>query len=140
VSLVPHEQRGEVRALQRALGFPTTFTEPFETAAPRPMARRSTVTARVDQPTSPTDLERSARHEEARARTRGTVRFFDTRRGYGFLATPDGTEVFVHHSTLHRPGSRRPFLRKGELVDFELAAGRRGQEARNVKVAQPAAS
>jgi len=142
VSLVPHEERGSVRTLQRELGFPTTVTEPFETAAPMPMPmpRRSTVTPTVDQPTSPLDFERSTRDKDPSARIRGTVRFFDARRGYGFLAAPDGTDVFVHHSTLHRPGSRRPFLRKGELVDFELAAGRRGQEARDVKVAQPVAS
>jgi superfamily II DNA/RNA helicase len=140
VSLVPHEERRAVRALQRELGFPTTFTEPFETAAAIPMARRSTVTPMVDQPTSPPDVERSTRHKDPSARIRGTVRFFDARRGYGFLAAPDGTDVFVHHSTLHRPGSRRPFLRKGELVDFELGVGRRGQEARDVKVAQPVAS
>ena len=140
VSLVPHEERGAVRTLQRELGFPTTVTEPFETAAPIPMPRRSTVTPTVDQPTSPPDFERSTRDKDPSARIRGTVRFFDARRGYGFLAAPDGTDVFVHHSTLHRPGRRRPFLRKGELVDFELAAGRRGQEARDVKVAQPVAS
>jgi CspA family cold shock protein len=68
------------------------------------------------------------------------VRFFDKRRGYGFLAGPDGTDVFVHHSTLDRPGTKRAFLRKGELVDFELGAGRRGREALNVKVAEPVAS
>ena len=94
----------------------------------------------VDQPTSPPHFERSTRDKDPSVRIRGTVRFFDARRGYGFLAGPDGTDVFVHHSTLHRPGRRRPFLRKGELVDFELAAGRRGQEARDVKVAQPVAS
>ncbi len=140
VSLVPHEQRAEVRALQRELGFPTTVTDPYGPAATTPLSRRSTATAPDGQPSGRADPERAVRREKARERIRGTVRFFDARRGYGFLAGPDGTDVFVHHSTLHRPGSRRPFLRKGELVDFELAAGRRGQEARNVKVAQTMAS
>jgi superfamily II DNA/RNA helicase len=142
VTLVPQEQTGEARALQRELGFPTTVTEPVEIAAPPRVQRQSAtaITAGVDERTSPPHFERSASHEETRARIRGTVRFFDTKRGYGFLAAPDGSDVFVHHSKLHRPGSRRPFLRKGELVDFELAAGRRGQEARDVKVAEPVAS
>jgi superfamily II DNA/RNA helicase len=139
VSLVPHEERGGVRALQRELGFPTTVTDPFETATSIPVPRRSTVTPMTDQPTGPPDFERPTRQKDPGARIRGTVRFFDARRGYGFLAGPDGTDVFVHHSTLHRPESRRPFLRKGELVDFEIAAGRRGHEARDVTVAQPVA-
>jgi CspA family cold shock protein len=68
----------------------------------------------------------------------GIVKFFDAKRGYGFLATSKGTDVFVHHSNLHASGSKRPFLRKGERVVFELAAGRRGHEARNVEVEQVA--
>jgi superfamily II DNA/RNA helicase len=146
VSLVTPEQRDEVRALQRALDFATDVTDPFatKTASPEPPPRRSKASAgaraAADQPRKRRDFERSTRHEETRARIRGTVSFFDTKRGFGFLATPDGTEVFVHHSTLHGTGSTKPFLRKGELVDFELAAGRKGQEARNVKVARPKAS
>jgi CspA family cold shock protein len=71
---------------------------------------------------------------------RGTVKFFDTKRGYGFLAAPDGSDVFVHHSKLQGRGSGQPYLRKGQRVVFEIAAGQRGQEARNVKVAQQVAS
>lgn len=140
VSLVVPEQLHDVRALQRALGFPTTVTEPFE-AAPIPAPRRSKVTAASErQPASP-DAGQPASHEEAQGlASRGTVKFFDTRRGYGFVATPDGTDVFVHHSRLQRSGSSRPFLRSGELVEFELADGRKGKEAHNVKVAQPVSS
>jgi superfamily II DNA/RNA helicase len=142
VSLVTPEQRGEVRAMQRELGFSAKVTEPFEKrmAPPEPQARRTKTSASArsaaDQPKKAQAFERSTHHEATGVRIRGTVRFFDTRRGYGFLATPDGAKVFVHHSTLHRSGSRKPSLRKGEVVDFELAAGRKGQEARNVKVAQ----
>jgi superfamily II DNA/RNA helicase len=136
VSLVPPEHRGEVRALQRDLGFPTAVTAPFALPPPTPEPVRPEASAHGQQRKGLRDFERSPRHEKKRARLRGTVRFFDARRGYGFLATPDGAEVFVHHSRLHPTGSRRPFLRKGELVEFELAAGRKGQEARAVKVAQ----
>jgi superfamily II DNA/RNA helicase len=140
VSLVSPEQRAEVRALQRALGLPSKVTEPLVAAASTPVPLRSTDTARVTKPTGTPDFARSSRRAETRARMRGTVRFFDARRGYGFLTVQDGSDVFVHHSRLPRGGSRRPFLRKGELVEFELAAGRRGQEAHKVNVAQPAAS
>jgi len=136
VSLVPHEQRAEVRTLMRELGFTHRVTEPFESAPPPPAPRRAPGAKRIDRPKRPAAQKSSRRPKLSPARHRGTVRFFDKRRGYGFLAGPDGADVFVHHSTLHRPGSTRPFLRKGELVDFELGTGRRGREARNVKVAE----
>jgi CspA family cold shock protein len=63
----------------------------------------------------------------------GTVKFFDTSRGFGFLSHPDGSEVFVHHSTIR--GSNKRMLRTGDRVHFELAIGRRGHEARNVTAA-----
>jgi superfamily II DNA/RNA helicase len=157
VCLVPDEQLGEVRALQRELGFPAQFTAPFEEmSAPAP--HRPIVTPSVERTTStknpevaprtknPERLartknpERSARHEATASRLNGTVKFFDAKRGFGFLAAPDGSDVFVHHSTLDDRGSGRPFLRKGDRVFFDIAAGRRGQEARNVKMAEQVAS
>ena len=134
ISLVPDDQRGEVRALQQELKFPTTVTEPFEAVMAAPAPRPQAAAARVHRENGPSELEPSVRRKKTRSRIRGKVKFFDSRRGYGFLAIPDGTDVFVHHSTLRRSGASRPFLRKGEQVDFELAAGRRGHEARNVRV------
>jgi superfamily II DNA/RNA helicase len=139
VSLVPHEQRAEVRTLMRELGFTAPVTEPFESAS-SPSRPQHASSAPADRVKRPRERKASRGPKESPARLRGTVRFFDKRRGYGFLAVPDGTEVFVHHSTLDRPGSKRAFLLKGELVDFELAAGRRGREARNVKMAESVAS
>jgi superfamily II DNA/RNA helicase len=144
VSLVPVEQQGEVRALQRALGFPTELTAPFEEAPARLPRESSPSPKKTDHGASrrtperaaaPKDPERAARHEATASQLNGTVKFFDTRRGYGFLAAPDGSDVFVHHSKLDGRGPGRPFLRKGDRVVFDMAAGRRGQEARNVKVA-----
>jgi superfamily II DNA/RNA helicase len=140
VSLVPDEQRGEVRALQRELGLPTKLTEPFQTPAPAPVARPKKVARSVDRPPGAPKPSRSSRHEANGSHMKGTVKFFDGRRGYGFLAAPDGSDVFVHHSNLQDGGSRRSFLRKGERVSFDLAAGRRGQEARNVVVAEQVTS
>ena len=137
VTLVPEEQQAEVRALQRELGFPTKLTTPFEEAGP---PHRSAVSPSAERPARTENPERSSRREATATRMDGTVKFFDARRGYGFLAAPDGTDVFVHHSKLQGRGSPRPFLRKGERVVFDLAVGRRGHEARNVKAAQQAAS
>ena len=140
VSLVPDEQQGEVRALQRELGFPAQFTAPFVEVTAPPLERRPKVASNVERPVRAQKPERSARRGTSPAQVNGTVKFFDARRGYGFLAAPDGSDVFVHHSKLPGRGSGRPYLRKGERVLFDLAAGRRGQEARNVKVAGAVAS
>ena len=63
-------------------------------------------------------------------RRRGTVRSFNGNRGYGFIARDNGPDVFVHHSQID--GRGRPTLARGQLVEFDLAAGRKGDEARNV--------
>jgi superfamily II DNA/RNA helicase len=63
----------------------------------------------------------------------GTVRFFDAKKGYGFLSRPDGAgDVFVHASNIQGLGS--PVLRPGQHVRFEVTAGRKGDEACNVMV------
>ena len=107
VSLVPDELESDVRALQRALGFPDKVTIPF--------AGSSAATGASS--TTPEPVE---------ARLRGTVKFFDGRRGYGFLLGPDGADVYVHHTTFDQRSAGRKMLRKGDSVTFELAAGRRG--------------
>jgi len=62
----------------------------------------------------------------------GTVKFFNAEKGYGFVSRPDGEDVFVHHSNVQGTGFRT--LEAGQLVEFEIAPGRKGDEARNVKV------
>ena len=62
----------------------------------------------------------------------GTVKFFNGARGYGFLARADGDDLFVHHSQIE--GSERQGLAEGLTVEFTIAPGRKGEEARNVKV------
>ena len=139
VCLVPEEQRSEVRALQRELGFTAELTAPFEAPIPA-VADRPANASKAERAVPTKNPARAARHKATASRLNGTVKFFDAKRGYGFLAAPDGSDVFVHHSKLDDRGSGRPFLRKGDRVVFEVAPGRRGQEARNVKVAQSVAS
>jgi superfamily II DNA/RNA helicase len=114
VSLVPDEVDADVRALQRALGFPDGVTVPFAEPA-------STTTRRDATPTSAT------------TRLRGAVKFFDGRRGFGFVSGPDGGDLYVHHSRVDERGPGRRMLRKGDQVTFEIAAGRRGPEANSVR-------
>ena len=62
----------------------------------------------------------------------GTVRFFDAKRGYGFLSWPGAGDVFVHASSIQGLGPS--VLRPGQQVRFEMTTGRKGDEACNVIV------
>ena len=62
----------------------------------------------------------------------GTVKFFNNEKGYGFLSRPDGEDVFVHYSNIEGSGFRS--LETGQQVEFEIGQGRKGDEARNVRV------
>jgi CspA family cold shock protein len=62
----------------------------------------------------------------------GTVKFFNSEKGYGFISRPDGDDVFVHYSNIDGSGYRN--LEEGQNVEFEVGPGRKGDEALNVKV------
>ena len=61
----------------------------------------------------------------------GKVKWYDSDKGYGFLARDDGGEVFVHSSALP---SGTTALRQGQRVEFGVAEGRRGAQALQVRV------
>ena len=67
----------------------------------------------------------------------GRVKWFNPRKGYGFIATPDGRDVFVHYSNISGDGYRT--LAEGELVTFEVVEGEKGLRAENVIAASSAA-
>jgi CspA family cold shock protein len=70
----------------------------------------------------------------------GTVRWFDAERGFGFLAPEDGSaDLFVHVSEIVDHGGTR-LLREGQAVEFEVAEGDRGPQARGVRVTADVAS
>ncbi len=147
VSLVPDEARDDVRALQRVLGFPRTLTVPFQDGHASPVNRRDTPPApptkkRENTPTpkgskreGPPSSPGLTRRRPGPGRQTGTVKFFDARRGYGFLSRSDGDDVFVHQSGVSGSAQGRKSLTTGEQVSFELATGRRGEEARDVVIA-----
>jgi len=62
----------------------------------------------------------------------GTVKFFINDKGYGFIARDDGEDVFVHYSNI--AGSGYKTLEEGQKVEFDVAPGRKGDEAQNVRV------
>ena len=63
--------------------------------------------------------------------TTGTVKFFNAEKGYGFIAREGGDDVFVHFSNIQGSGYRT--LEEGQKVEFDIAPGRKGDEAQNVR-------
>jgi len=61
---------------------------------------------------------------------KGTVKWFDTKKGYGFIKQLDGDDVFVHYSGITGDGFKS--LRAGEEVEFEISSGPKGPQATNV--------
>jgi cold shock protein len=61
----------------------------------------------------------------------GTVKWFNNEKGYGFIARDGGSDVFVHHSAIEMNGYRS--LTEGQRVEFEVASGDKGDQARNVR-------
>ncbi|MCG8507943.1 MAG: cold shock domain-containing protein, partial [Rhodospirillales bacterium] len=62
--------------------------------------------------------------------TRGRVKWFDPKKGYGFILGPTGQDVFVHYSQIMGEGFKS--LKDGETVDYELIEGDKGWQARDV--------
>jgi CspA family cold shock protein len=61
----------------------------------------------------------------------GTVKFFNSEKGYGFISREQGADVFVHYSNIQGSGYRS--LDEGQKVEFDVAPGRKGEEAQNVR-------
>ena len=66
----------------------------------------------------------------------GKVKWFDNKKGFGFIAQDSGQDVFVHHSSIMGPGYKT--LVEGEVVTFETVPGDKGLKAQNVQRASPA--
>lgn len=62
----------------------------------------------------------------------GTVKWFDDTKGYGFIQTEQGSDVFVHHSAIMGMGFKT--LSEGQKVKFDVTNGPKGQQAANVEI------
>lgn len=63
---------------------------------------------------------------------KGTVKWFDDKKGFGFIEQENGSDVFVHHSAIQASGFRS--LKEGDSVTFEIEQGQKGPAAKNVVV------
>jgi len=61
----------------------------------------------------------------------GTVKWYDAEKGFGFISRDGGDDVFVHFSNIAGDGYKS--LEEGQLVEFDVAPGRKGEEAQNVR-------
>ena len=105
--------------------YPTTLLTSFEGYPPRilkpaPARRRGSLRRRV----------KTALKKEGKELAKGVVKWFDTKKGYGFIEQPGGDDVFVHYSGITGDGFKS--LRAGEEVEFEIANGPKGPQATNV--------
>ncbi len=62
----------------------------------------------------------------------GTVKWFNAEKGYGFIQREGGSDLFVHYTAIEGSGYRS--LEEGQKVEFDVAPGRKGEEAQNVRV------
>ncbi len=62
--------------------------------------------------------------------TTGTVKWFSNQKGYGFITPEEGNDVFVHHAEIQGEGYKS--LEEGQKVEFEIAQGPKGDQAKNV--------
>jgi len=95
-------------------GYLTEQSEPIEPVRP-PVSQRA--------------LRQTA--EESSATRTGIVKWFGDTKGYGFITQEDGTDIFVHYSSIL--GSGRRTLTEGQRVTYTVAQGQKGLEAQNVR-------
>jgi superfamily II DNA/RNA helicase len=92
----------------------------------RPSARRATKSTPMSRSESS-----AARTKKRAVMAQGTVKFFNAEKGYGFISREQGDDIFVHFSNIAGEGYKT--LNEGQRVEFDVARGKKGDEAQNVR-------
>ncbi len=125
VSLVSSDQQRDVARIQRILGVPPRLTRPDRGA----LANGNS----VEEARSPSKPKGSNGHTQTTRSTMptGTVKWFNSEKGFGFISRESGDDVFVHFSSIQGDGYKS--LEEGQQVEFDVGPGKKGEEARNVR-------
>jgi len=69
--------------------------------------------------------------------SKGTVKWFNSKKGYGFITPDDGSsDVFVHYSAIKAEGGAFKIIYEGDIVEFEVTQGKKGPQASDVVIVQ----
>ncbi len=126
---LPREHAPRVRD-DVAIQPPATTGEPpvrgRRKSATRPAKRSAT------SPQTTTRRHPSTTKRKRNSMAQGTVKFFNAEKGYGFISRESGDDVFVHFSNIVGDGFKT--LNDGDRVEFDVARGKKGDEAQSVRV------
>jgi cold shock protein len=95
------------------------------------LSPRHLVRFRATLNTAPKSSEKNTKFKKDQKMTEGRVKWFNDSKGYGFIETDSGHDVFVHHSSIQVEGFKS--LSEGERVTFDEERGAKGPQATNVR-------
>ncbi|HEY0087960.1 MAG TPA: cold-shock protein [Candidatus Lokiarchaeia archaeon] len=70
--------------------------------------------------------------------TKGTVKWFNSRKGFGFVTSEEGKDIFVHFSAIQKKSDEFATLNENDEIEFEVTEGQKGPQASNVVVTKKA--
>ena len=143
VTFVTHDTAKTANRLQKALGQRVPLESPtraeLESIIPSGAARKEAVEHEVflakDRAEHRTPTPKAGRQKSASTNgtaERGTIKWFDARRGFGFIERPGNDDLFVHQNAIQASKNRR--IAEGQPVRYLIGDGRRGPEARDVEL------
>jgi superfamily II DNA/RNA helicase/cold shock CspA family protein len=132
ISLIGRDQTRDALQVQRELDLHVGIDKPtsaaLATLTPAAVQARASgpVVAVSTSTSTPTSIGTGGESPQ------GTIKWFDTRKGFGFIDRGREKDLFVHCSAFESDGSVKP--QEGQRVEFEIAPGRRGEQASKVRV------